>query len=196
MSTTKRKKASLTVGLQIENCRTVNGVRVSREKQRIGVHQLIEDDSLVTPRHPDADVTQAHPFKGRCGNEVEKDLDAAKEVEVVVYLLCCIRGGDPIHEIECPDASLNRVWRKDRLWNLVVEAGGWGLASGGSLRVGVCKGQCADEGRGHQILLVRRFHCGTLPLFNTWCGTPTNIADLKKRFSRSTQQSRAMLCIV
>ena len=123
MSTTKRKNASLTVpGPQPGGISTtvgpsvsrssmthaVDGVRVSGEEQRIGIEQLIEDDGLVALGRAQLGVAQAHRFDGSGGNEVEEDLDAAQEVEIVVDLLRRLGGGHAVDEVERPDAGLDR----------------------------------------------------------------------------------------
>jgi len=128
-----------TIAFQVEEHRDIHGVGVGREPQRIGVHQLIEDDGVMGRRGPSLDVAAAHRFERGGRDEVEKDLHAAEEVEVVVGQPRRLLRRHAIHEFECPDAGFHRIGRHDLLGNLLVEARSL------ILRVRAGDGQCNGD---------------------------------------------------
>ena len=87
------------------------------------IHQLVEDESLVALGRTHLDEAEPDRFDGRRGHQVEEDLDAAEEVEIVVGLLCGLGGRYAVDEIQRSDPGFDLVGREDLVGNLVVEAG-------------------------------------------------------------------------
>src|SRR6185295_14917040 len=88
-----------------------------------GIEQVVEDGYLVAGRRTARDVASAQRLERRRGNKGEEDLDAAKEIKMVVRQPTGLRRGHAIDKFERADASLDRIGRHDLVGDRGVVVG-------------------------------------------------------------------------
>jgi hypothetical protein len=96
--------ALITVLVASAKLRTVqrsesDGICVAGEEQRVRVHQPVEDQPLIGPDCALFDVAPAQCFHRSCWNEIEEDLDAAEQIEIVIEGLRRYGGRHTINEL-------------------------------------------------------------------------------------------------
>ena len=98
---------------QVEHAHGIDGVRIGRQEQRLGIHQLGEDKDFVIldPGAQKALVEGAYadPLKG-----VHERLERVREVQVVIDLGDGVLARHAVLEVERADARLDFVRRGDR----------------------------------------------------------------------------------
>src|SRR6185436_20869185 len=85
---------------------------VRGEKQRVRVHQFGEDDDRVV-FGPDAVEALTYRIRRRTGEAVHERVDAAHEVQAVIYLTDGVCARCAVLEFERTDDRLNLVRRSD-----------------------------------------------------------------------------------
>ena len=98
---------------QIEDAEGIDGVRVGRQEQRLGVHQVGEDDDLVIL---DAGAQKAFVdgVDADALHRVHERPERVREVQVVVDLVQCVLARRAVLEFEHAESRLDLVGRGDR----------------------------------------------------------------------------------
>ena len=97
------------------------------------------------------DVAKPYRFEGSGRDEVEKNLNAAQKVEMVVDLLRGLGRRHAVHEVEHSDSGLDLVGRHDLVGDLVVKArrrigaGFWHLRIRQVRKRDARKGRCRQQ---------------------------------------------------
>ena len=115
---------------QFDDTHEIDGVRVGRQEQRLGIHQVGEHEDFVV-LHPYAekavaDGGWAHGLEG-----VHEHAKRVREVEIVVNLVHVRRTRRTVPELERADARLDLVGRRDLRRNTSGRLGVRGLSRAG-----------------------------------------------------------------
>jgi hypothetical protein len=84
---------------------------------------MVEDNDLIRIRSLHLYLTPTHGFEG-CGRyEVEKHANSTLKIEVVIHLLSCFFGGQPIDKLERAETRFHCIGCHDLLPDFVVVTG-------------------------------------------------------------------------
>ena len=149
--------------------------------ESISCSMIITWFDFVVPARPSL---VGSPRRGRW-HEVQKHLDAAQKIEVVVDLLAGFPGGKPVDELQRADPRFHRVGRHDLGGNFGVVAGRSSHADARRLRVRAGGGERGSEyGCDDRTLLPNDVH---VPLPCDRCALPH---DESPSFHTSQARSR------
>ena len=103
---------------KVERGHDVNTLGIRREKQRVGIHQILGADNNAIARHPNIAESFAYGVNRCTGHCVQEYLNPTHKVEVAVDEFDGLFSRETINKFKRADAGFDTVGRHDRCRNV------------------------------------------------------------------------------